>query len=145
MDYLSFEWIKAFHIIAMVSWFAGLFYLPRIFVYHAGHADGAVHEQFIIMERKLYLFIMRPAMLVTVILGIILTIMGWDHLHDSLWFWLKVGSVLLLLLYHHYCGYLIGLFAAGANTRSHKFYRLFNEGPTLILLFAVILVVVKPW
>ncbi len=138
-------WIKAFHIIAMVSWFAGLFYLPRIFVYHAGHKDGPVHEQLCVMERKLYRFIMWPAMVVTMALGITLAWIQWESMSSETWFWLKMALVAVLLAFHIHNGMAIKAFAAGKNTRPHTFYRKYNEIPTLILIAVVILVVVRPF
>jgi len=138
-------WIKTFHIIAMVSWFAGLFYLPRIFVYHAGHSDGPVHEQLCMMEYKLYRYIMWPAMVVTIALGIALAWIQWNGVSGEIWFWLKMVLVALLQTYHFYSGHLVRVFAAGKNTRPHTFYRKYNEIPTLILIAIVILVVVKPF
>jgi protoporphyrinogen IX oxidase len=145
LDWLSMPWVKAFHIIAMVSWFAGLFYLPRIFVYHAGHPSGPVHEQFCVMERKLYRFIMKPAMVLTVAFGLILAWMQWDAVHDAIWFHIKMTLVLLLLVFHWHNGRVVRDFAEGRNTRDHKFFRKYNEIPTLILIAVVILVVVKPF
>ncbi|MFC1542328.1 protoporphyrinogen oxidase HemJ [Pseudomonadota bacterium] len=144
MESLSIEWVEAFHVIAMVSWFAGLFYLPRIFVYHAMHKDGPVHEQFCVMEFKLFKYIMQPAMIVTVACGIALTAMEWEYLQGEPWFWIKVALVLPLLVYHFYSGHIVRVFAAGENQRKHKFYRFYNEFPTLILIAVVILVIVKP-
>jgi len=138
-------WIKSFHIIAMVAWFAGLFYLPRIFVYHAGHKNDSVHEQLCVMERKLYRFIMWPAMVVTIALGITLAWLQWDMVSDQLWFWLKMTLVAVLLAFHVHNGMVIKTFAAGENTHPHTFYRKYNEIPTLVLIAIVILVVVKPF
>ncbi|MDQ6974974.1 MAG: protoporphyrinogen oxidase HemJ [Mariprofundaceae bacterium] len=142
---MIFLWLKAFHIIAMVSWFAGLFYLPRLFVYHAGHHDGAVHEQFMVMERKLYRYIMWPAMLITIGCGLALVHLGWAILVDSVWFWLKMGVVLVLLLFHLHNGRVIADFAAKNNHYSHTFFRKYNEIPTISLLIIVVLVVVRPF
>jgi putative membrane protein len=144
VESISTEWLEAFHIVFMVSWFAGLFYLPRIFVYHAGHRDGPVHEQFCVMERKLYRFIMMPAMILTAVFGLGLAIVEWEFVRSEIWFWLKMILVFALAGYHFYCGHIVQVFAAGENTRTHAFYRAFNEVPTLILIAAVILVVVKP-
>jgi len=138
-------WIKAFHLVAMVSWFAGLFYLPRIFVYHAAHADGPVHEQFCVMERKLYRYIMNPAMMVTVALGLWLAGLEWDMVRDAAWFHAKMMLVVALIGFHLACGGFVRAFAAGRNTRGHAFYRKFNEIPTLILIAVVVLVIVKPF
>lgn len=138
------EWIKAFHIVMMVSWFAGLFYLPRLFVNHAEFASGEVHERLTMMEGKLYRFV-TPIMWLTVITGIWLSFLLWDNLQNQIWFWVKVAIVLVLVGYHFYCGKLVKMFAAGENTRSHRFYRVFNELPVLALMGAVILVEVQPF
>jgi len=137
-------WLEAFHIIFMVSWFAGLFYLPRIFVYHACHPAGPVHEQFCVMERKLYRFIMMPAMFLTVTFGLALAVEEWDLVRDQAWFWIKMALVVLLIAYHFHNGRVVSQFARGENRHSHKFYRFYNEFPTLILIVIVILVVVQP-
>ncbi|MFQ5581533.1 MAG: protoporphyrinogen oxidase HemJ [Mariprofundaceae bacterium] len=145
IESITTEWLEAFHIIFMVSWFAGLFYLPRIFVYHAGYKDGPVHEQFCVMESKLYKYIMMPAMILTVAMGMLLAVQEWDYVSGEIWFWIKMTLVTLLLTYHFYSGHLAKVFAAGKNSRDHKFYRFYNEAPTLILIAVVILVVVKPF
>lgn len=137
-------WVKAFHIVFVVAWFAGLFYLPRIFVYHAGTPSGPVHEQFCVMERRLYRAIMTPAMVLTVALGLWLLALGWGHLSGAPWLWLKLALVAGLVVYHLYCGRLVGVFARGENTRPHTFYRAFNEVPTLVLIAVVVLAVVRP-
>ncbi|MDX8389586.1 MAG: CopD family protein [Mariprofundaceae bacterium] len=139
------QWIIAFHIIAMVSWFAGLFYLPRLFVYHAGHQEGELHEQFCIMEYKLYHYIMTPAMTVTFLLGAWLTWLKWDYLQGETWFWLKMVLVSLLIGFTHHNGAVVKQFAAGKNVKSHKFYRYYNEFPTLMLIAVIILVMVRPF
>jgi len=137
-------WVKAFHIVSMVAWFAALFYLPRIFVYHAGAPSGPVHEQFCVMERRLYRAIMTPAMILTVGFGLWLLALGWDYLAGAAWLWIKLALVAGLIGYHLYCGHLVRVFAAGANTRPHTFYRVFNEVPTLVLIAVVVLAVVRP-
>lgn len=144
METVSAEWLEAIHIIAIVAWFAGLFYLPRIFVYHAGHSQGPVHEQLCVMEYKLYRYIMMPAMVLTVAMGATLAAREWDYVSDEIWFWIKMALVSLLIGYHFYSGHLVKVFAAGKNSRDHRFYRIYNEVPTLILIAVVILVVVKP-
>jgi putative membrane protein len=135
-------WVKSFHIIFMVTWFAGLFYLPRLFVYHAMSEDAVSHERFKVMESKLFYGIMTPGGIITVALGLWLWLGfgisgGWLHA--------KLALVTLLILYHIYCGKLVLDFKHGRNRRSHVFYRWFNEFPVLILIGAVILVVVKPF
>lgn len=137
-------WIKAFHLIAVVTWFAGLFYLPRLFVYHAQSEDSVSNERFKIMERKLYRGIMLPSMVLAIGLGLWLLMLmpvwmtqGWMHA--------KLTLVLALLVYHFTCAAMVKRFAADRNTRSHVFYRWFNEAPVLVLVGVVILVVVKPF
>lgn len=138
-------WIKAFHIIAMVTWFAGLFYLPRLFVYHAMSQDHISQERFKIMERKLYYGIMTPGAILTILLGIwLLRAYAWDLYKTALWLHLKLGLVFALILYHLYCGYLRIQFQQNKNRHSHIFYRWLNEFPTLLLIAIVILAIVKP-
>ncbi|MDH5537503.1 MAG: CopD family protein [Betaproteobacteria bacterium] len=136
-------WIKSLHIIFMVTWFAGLFYLPRLFVYHAMSEDEAGRERFKVMERKLYYGIMTPGAVLTVVFGVWLWL-GWFRGVGS-WFHAKVALVALLVGYHLWCGRLLKDFKHGTNTRSHVWYRWFNEVPVLILFGTVILVVVKPF
>ena len=134
-------WVKAFHIIFMVSWFAGLFYLPRLFVYHAMTEDEAGNERFKVMERKLYYFI-TPFMILTVVLGLWL-MFDWQ-LYSSVWMQIKLLLVTVLLGYHFYCGHLVKVFANDESRKSHVWYRWFNELPVLVLTAIVILVVLKP-
>jgi len=135
-------WLKALHIIFVVAWFAGLFYLPRLFVYHAQATDAASSERFKVMERKLYRGIMTPAMVLVVasVLGLWL---GFG-IHGG-WLYAKLVLVLLLLAYHFWMARLMRDFARDANRRSHVYYRWVNELPTLLLAAIVILVVVKPF
>ena len=135
-------WVKAFHIIAVVTWFAALFYLPRLFVYHAMSEDAVGIERFKVMERKLYRGIMTPSAVVAVTLGL------WLWLGFGIsggWLYAKLALVAVLLGYHGYCGKLLRDFRDDRNNRSHVFYRWFNEFPVLILVAVVILVVVKPF
>ncbi|MGH8486396.1 MAG: protoporphyrinogen oxidase HemJ [Pseudomonas sp.] len=141
---MLFLWIKALHIVSVVCWFAGLFYLPRLFVYHAQSEDSISKERFITMERKLYRGIMGPAMIATFVFGIWLLSLTPGFLSQG-WMHAKLTLVILLTGYHHMCGAQLKRFARGENTRSHVFYRWFNEVPVLILLAVVILVVVKPF
>ena len=136
-------WLKALHIIFMVTWFAGLFYLPRLFVYHAMTEDESTRAQFRIMERKLYYGIMNPGGVLTVLFGMWLW-MGYGIGDQSLWLQLKIGLVIVLVGYHVWCGRLVKRFQKEANVHSHVFYRWFNEFPVLILVGAVLLVVLKP-
>jgi putative membrane protein len=139
-------WVKAFHIIFVITWFAALFYLPRLFVYHAMCEDKAGSERFKIMERKLYRGIMTPSAVLTVLFGLwLLSFYSFEQLMAMHWLHAKLTLVLLLLIYHGYCGHLLRQFNEDENQRSHVFYRWFNELPVLILLVVVILVVVKPF
>jgi len=138
---LQMLWLKAFHIIMVVSWFAGLFYLPRLFVNHAMTTDSATSERLKIMERKLYRF-MTPLSILALVSGIWLWLGfgitgGWMHA--------KLALVVALIGYHLYCGKLVNAFRDDRNQRSHVFYRWFNEFPVLVLTAVVILVVVKPF
>lgn len=135
-------WIKAFHIIAVVTWFAALFYLPRLFVYHAMSDDAISNERFKIMERKLYRGIMTPSAVVALTLGLWLWL-GFGF--SGGWLHAKLALVAVLLIYHSYCGKLLRDFRDDRNQRGHVFYRWFNEFPVLILVAVVILVVVKPF
>jgi len=134
-------WVKSFHIIFVVSWFAGLFYLPRIFVNHAMAAEPAEIARLKLMERKLYRFV-TPIGALAVITGLWLSL-GYGF--SGGWLHVKTTLVLVLVAYHLYCGHLVKQFAADRNTRSHVFYRWFNEMPVLLLTAIVILVVVKPF
>ena len=136
-------WIKAFHIIAMVCWFAGIFYLPRLFVYHAMAEDAATRNHLKTMERKLYRFI-TPFAVLTVVFGLVLLAQNWQFYLGETWMLIKLGLVIALIIYHGYCGVLIKRFEQDDNIRSHVFYRWFNEAPVLVLFGAVILVVVRP-
>lgn len=137
-------WIKAFHIMAVVTWFAGLFYLPRLFVYHAMSEDQVSRERFKIMERKLYRGIMTPSMVLAVGLGIWLVLLQPVWMKQG-WLHAKLTLVALLIVYHFICGHQLRRFANDGNTRSHIFYRWFNEAPVLVLVGAVLLVVLKPF
>ena len=136
-------WVKALHIVFVITWFAGLFYLPRLFVYHAMAEDGASRERFKIMERKLYRGIMTPSALLAVGLGLWLWL-GWFR-GTGAWLHAKIGLVVLLIAYHLWCGALLRAFAADRNRRSHVWFRWFNEVPVVILFATVLLVVLKPF
>ena len=142
---MLYLWLKALHIIAIVCWFAGLFYLPRLFVYHAMSEDAPSRERFCVMERKLYRGIMTPASLAALALGIWMLILNPALFASGGWMHAKLTLVALLIGYHHWCGALLKRFARGENSHGHVFYRWFNEVPVLFLLAIVILVVVKPF
>jgi putative membrane protein len=139
-----FLMLKAFHIIAMVAWFAGLFYLPRLFVYHADAVDAISLERFKIMERRLYYAITWPAAVITTLLGVLLLISQMTVYMHAGWMHAKLLCVLLLWGYHLTCGYYLRQFSKGNKVRSAVYFRLFNEVPTLILISIVLLVVMKP-
>jgi protoporphyrinogen IX oxidase len=138
-------WIKSFHVIFMVTWFAGLFYLPRLYVYHAMSDDQISNDRFKIMERKLFYGIMTPGGIITIILGLIL-LQGyaWEAFAGSLWMQIKLALVAILVVYHIYCGKLLNDFKFDRNQKSHVFYRWFNEFPVILLIAIVILVFVRP-
>ena len=135
-------WVKALHVIFMVTWFAGLFYLPRLFVYHAMTEDRVSLERFIVMERKLFWGIMTPGGVLTILFGLWLWL-GWGF--SGGWLHAKVALTALLVAYHVWCGKLMLDFRAGRNRRGHVWFRWFNEAPTLVLFAVVILVVLKPF
>ncbi|HEX7053845.1 MAG TPA: CopD family protein [Burkholderiales bacterium] len=135
-------WVKWLHIVFMVTWFAGLFYLPRLFVYHAMAEDAPSRERFKVMERRLYWGIMTPGGVLTVLFGVWLWL-GWFR--GAGWVHAKAALTLLLVGYHLWCGKLLADFAAERNRRSHVWYRWFNEVPTVLLFAVVFLVVFKPF
>ena len=135
-------WIKAFHVIFMVTWFAGLFYLPRLFVYHAQSADAVSRERFKIMERKLFFGIMTPGAILTIGFGLWLWL-GYGFSGD--WLQAKIALVALLVVYHVYCGKLLSDFRHDRNKNGHVFYRWLNELPVVLLIAIVLLVELKPF
>jgi protoporphyrinogen IX oxidase len=138
-------WAKAFHIIFMVTWFAGLFYLPRLFVYHAATEDRTGSERFKTMERKLFYGIMTPGGVLTVVMGLwLMYLRGGDWVGATTWFHLKLAFVGVMVAYHVYLGHLMRLFRDDKNRRSHVYYRWINEFPVIILVAAVLLAVIKP-
>jgi putative membrane protein len=134
-------WLKALHIVFVVTWFAGLFYLPRLFVYHALAEDPVSQERFKVMERKLFWGIMTPGAVLSIVFGLWLWL-GFGF--SGGWLHAKLALVALLVAYHLWCGKLMLDFRAGRNTRSHVWFRWFNEFPTVVLFAAVFLVVFKP-
>jgi len=135
-------WIKAFHIIFVTSWFAGLFYLPRIFVNLAMAREDVERERLLLMSHKLYRFV-TPIAALAVGLGMWLWL-GYREIFTGGWLHIKLLLVMFLIAYHFYCGHLLRLFKQGRNTHSHVWYRWFNEIPVLLLMAVVILVTVKP-
>lgn len=138
-------YLIALHLIAVTCWFAALFYLPRLFVYHAMTASQDVSAQFKIMEHKLYYYIMMPAMIITLISGFCLMFFYLLPMHQPLgWFWAKLILVAFLLLFHFACGHYLKAFKADRNLHPHRFYRIFNEVPTLLLIVIMLLIFVRP-
>lgn len=137
-------WIQALHLISIVTWFAALFYLPRLFVYHALSEDQVSRDRFKIMERKLYRGIMTPSMIAVLVFGFWLAYLN-PALFKNGWMHVKLTLVFLLIGYHHMCLAYMKKFANDANTKSHVFYRWFNEVPVLILIAVTCLAVVKPF
>ena len=138
-------WLKALHIIFVVTWFAGLFYMPRLFVYHASATDETSKERFKVMEHKLYRIIMNPSMIAMLIFGVWLFVESWQAFSTQGWIWVKIALVIALIVYHHYCLRIIKAFADDRVLHSERFFRIFNEMPALVLIVAVIMVVVKPF
>ena len=134
-------WYKTLHIAFMVTWFAGLFYLPRLFVYHAMSNDKISHDRFVIMERKLFWGIMTPGAILTVIFGVLLL----QYHEILLWLEIKIYLVILLILYHVWCGKIMYDFKNERNLHSHVWLRIFNEVPVLGLFIIIYLVVFKPF
>ena len=136
---------KSLHLIAVISWMAGLLYLPRIFVYHVENKnDQNISNVFKVMERKLYFYIMMPAMILSWILGLLLiSSIGFDQLANK-WLEIKLILVLILTIYHLFLGVCLKKFSIDKNTYSSKFYRIFNEVPTILLILIVFIVIFKP-
>lgn len=140
-----FLYLKALHIIAMVCWFAGIFYLPRLFVYHAMSDDKVGQERFAVMERKLYRGIMTPSMIATWVLGLGMVAMNWQIYKTQGWLHAKLSLVVLLTAYHLLCGYFRQKLIGNPKYKTHTYWRWFNEIPVIILIAVVVLVVVKPF
>jgi len=141
----SMPWTISLHIIFMVMWFAGLFYLPRLFVYHAACDDAPGNERFKVMERKLYI-ITNIGFYGALVFGLVLVVSyAWAAYSTTGWFWVKAVMVAVLIAYHFYCGHLVKVFRDDKNSRSHKFYRLINEIPVLPLVVVVYCVIAKPF
>ena len=136
---------KSIHLIAVISWMAGLLYLPRIFVYHAENIENINSSNiFKTMERKLFYYIMTPAMILSWIFGIILVFSLGLEVFNTLWMQIKLISVIFLTVYHFYLGYCVSRFASNQNVNSLKFYRIINEIPTFLLIIIVFVIIYKP-
>ena len=137
-------WVKALHVIAVIAWMAGMLYMPRLFVYHCSAEIGSTQsETFKIMERRLYKAIINPAMMVAWVVGLYI---AWEQsFFTHAWFHAKLAMVVLMTVIHVMLGRYVRDFAADRNTHSHKFYRVINEIPTLLMIGAVIFVIVKPF
>ena len=141
----SYLLFKSLHLIAVISWMAGLLYLPRIFVYHVENKEKKEATNiFEVMEKRLYFYIMRPAMIFTWLFGIILIYLNGVEVFSQLWMQIKLVLVILMSVYHEYLGKCLVALKNNRNTRSSKFFRIINEIPTIILIFIVFLVVFKP-
>ena len=137
-------WLKAFHIIFVVCWFAGLFYLPRIFVYYAASEHDATREQLAVMARKLYRFV-TPFMYIAIGLGIAMVLQNPGYYLSAIWMWVKIGAVVLLVVYHAMCGRYVHAINENRDQHSHVYFRFFNEVPVLFLFGIVLLAVLKPF
>ena len=141
----SYLLFKSLHLIAVVSWMAGLLYLPRIFVYHVENKEKKeVTDIFEVMEKKLFYYIMRPAMIFTWIFGLILIYLNGIEIFSQLWMQIKIILVILLSVYNDYLGKCLVSLKNDSNTKSSKFFRIINEVPTIILIFTVFFVIFKP-
>lgn len=148
-DFLTaiYPWTKALHIMSVIAWMAGLFYLPRLFVYHTEEVEpeSPTDRMFQTMERRLLRAIMNPAMVMAWVFGLALVftpgVVDWS----SVWPWTKAGGVLAMTWFHHWLGYRRKEFAAGTNTRTGRHYRLMNEVPTVLLVVIVVSVIVRPF
>ena len=137
--------LKALHLIAVISWMAGLLYLPRIFVYHVENSDKEeITKIFETMEKRLYFYIMRPAMILTWLFGIMLIYNIGHEVFSYLWIQVKLFLVILLTIYHEYLGKCLKTLKLGTNKRSPKFFRIINEIPTVLLIFIVFVIIFKP-
>ena len=142
-----YPWTKSLHMISVIAWMAGLFYLPRLFVYHTERVKAGTDtdDMFQTMERRLFKAIMRPAMIATWIFGLLMVatpgVVDWS----SAWSWIKAASVIGMTGFHEWCGATVKRFAAGQNDREGRYFRLMNEVPTLLMIVIVVMVIVKPF
>ena len=137
-------WLKAFHLIFVVCWFAGIFYLPRIFVYYAASEHSETRDQLAIMARKLYRFV-TPFMLLAIGFGLALIATNPDYYLQAKWLWLKLAGVAFLVVYHIQCGRYVNAINQHTDSHTHVFYRFFNEVPVIFLFAIVLLAVLKPF
>jgi putative membrane protein len=137
-------WLKAFHIIFVICWFAGLFYLPRILVYHAANGEPRTRAQLAVMARRLYRFV-TPFMVIAIALGLAMIATHPAYYLHARWLWLKLAGVSILVGYHLLCGRFVRAIGEESGERGHVFYRIFNEIPVLLLFAIVILAVLKPF
>ena len=137
-------WLKSFHLIFVVCWFAGLFYLPRIFVYYAASEHPQTREQLAVMARRLYRFV-TPFMWLAIGFGLAMMASNLDYYLGAAWLWLKLAGVAFLVVYHFQCGRYVKAINSDSDSHSHVFYRFFNEVPVLFLFGIVFLVVLKPF
>ena len=136
---------KSLHLIAVISWMAGLLYLPRIFVYHVENSEKKEATKiFEVMEKRLYFYIMRPAMILSWFFGIILIYINGLDVFSQLWMHIKLGLVVLLTIYHEYLGMCLKSLRLNTNTKTSKFFRIVNEVPTIILIIIIFIVIYKP-
>ena len=136
---------KSLHLIAVISWMAGLLYLPRIYVYHVENLEKKeATEIFEVMEKRLYFYIMRPAMILSWLFGIILIYISGIDIFSQLWMHIKLGLVVLLTIYHEYLGVCLKSLKLKTNTKTSKFFRIINEVPTIVLIFIIFIVIFKP-
>ena len=136
---------KSLHLIAVISWMAGLLYLPRIFVYHVENSEKKeATEIFEVMEKRLYFYIMRPAMILSWFFGIILIYISGIDIFSQVWLHIKLGLVVILTIYHEYLGICLKSLKLKTNTKTPKFFRIINEVPTIILIFIIFIVIFKP-
>ena len=141
----SYLLFKSLHLIAVISWMVGLLYLPRIFVYHVENSEKKeATEIFEIMERRLYFYIMRPAMIATWLFGVILIYINGLDIFSQLWMHIKLTLVIFLTIYHEYLGICLKSLKLKTNTKTSKFFRIINEVPTIILIFIIFIVIFKP-
>ncbi|MDH5723587.1 MAG: protoporphyrinogen oxidase HemJ [Alphaproteobacteria bacterium] len=142
----NYEWMRAFHIISVIAWMAGLLYLPRLFVYHAEAEKGSeLSETFKIMERRLYIYIMKPAMIASWLFGVAMLYGRWEYFMGQGWMHGKLTLVILMTGVHHVLGKYVKRFAADENKKSAKFFRILNEVPTFLMILIIILAVAEPF